>query len=834
MTTHTSPVKGNRGNRQESHTTPSAPASQGKPTSHNNFAAIPAELKELERWVNWQFVERDGKSTKVPLDPNVGQPASSSDPDTWGSYADALARFKSDTVDGIGFQLGDSYIGVDLDDCRDPRTGDIQPRAREIIRQLDSYTEISPSGTGIHILAKGTLPPRGRRKGPVEIYSDGRYFTVTGCHLDGTPTTVEERQAALAELHAQVFGTTESSRGTAPIAEPSPNSLSDESIIGRARNAKNGDKFDRLWSGDSNGYDSPSEADLALCMMLAFWTGRDADHIDKLFRQSGLFRPKWDERHSADGRTYGELTVEKKAINGTGEVWNQPIAPPNGGSGWTGGSRPIIVYNDRQLDEVTREALGLLQSSNLPPELFVRSGQIVRVRTDEENRPIIDIVGEPELRSRLASVTDAMTNGKSGRLVNCFPHKDVVKNILALGEWPFPALQGIVEAPALRPDGTVLTEPGYDATTHLLYVPAPGLDIGAIPEEPTKLHVAAALDTVEEIIGEFPFADEASKTNTLATMLTSIVRPAIRGKTPLALIDAPQMGTGKGLLSEVIGLIATGRDSAMMSAPREEEEWRKRITATLLTGASVIIIDNVERELDSAALASVLTAREWTDRILGLSKMVTLPVRAIWIANGNNIKVGGDIARRCYSIRLDAKTARPWKRTKFKHKDLLGWVSENRGEILAALLTLARAWFAAGKPNYKVPAVGGFDEWALTVGSVLGFAGVTGFLKNLDGLYDTADESSLQWEKFLGVLASTFDDKPFTVNKLVEHLQTESSFNEALPDDVAYDKDGDGSLQRRLGKAFSKREGRRYGDSNIHLERSGMKSRAVKWCVVRG
>lgn len=429
-------------------------------------------------------------------------------------------------------------------------------------------------------------------------------------------------------------------------------------------------------------------------------------------------------------------------------------------------------------------------------------------------------------------MTDAMTMGKS-RPVNCFPHKDVVKNILAVGEWPFPALQGIVEAPALRADGTVLTEPGYDMTTRLLYVPVRGLHIPAIPEKPTKPQVAAALDAVEEIIGGFPFVDEASKANTLATMLISVMRPAIKGKTPLALIDAPQMGTGKGLLTEVIGLIATGRDSAMMSAPREEEEWRKRITATLLTGASVIIIDNVERELDSAALASVLTAREWSDRVLGLSKMVTLPVRAAWIANGNNIKVGGDIARRCYSARLDAKTARPWMRTGFKHPDLLQWVSENRGEILAALLTLARAWFAAGKPNYKVPAVGGFDEWARTVGGVLGFAGVTGFLKNLDGLYDTADESSLQWEKFLGVLASTFKDEPFTVNKLVGRLQTQSRFMETLPDDVTSDdKDGEVNLQRRLGKAFSKREGRRYGDLDIHLERSGMISRAVKWCVM--
>jgi putative DNA primase/helicase len=340
MKTHTSHVKGNRGNHQESHTTPSAPASQGKPTPHSNFAAIPAELKKLPRWVNWQFEERDGKSTKIPLDPNIGQLASCSERDTWGTYADALARFNSDSVDGIGFQLGDSYVGIDLDDCRDPGTGDIEPWTQKIIASLNSYTEVSPSGTGIHILAKGTLPPGGRKKGPVEIYSDGRYFTVTGSHLDGTPTEVHGRQEALDELHAQVFGAGKSSRPTVAVTEPSPNSLSDESIIGRARNAKNGDKFSRLWTGDFSQYNSPSEADLALCMMLAFWTGRDADRIDSLFRLSKLFRPKWDERHSANGCTYGQLTIET-AVDGTHEVWSQPIAPPNGGSG--GSADPGLI-----------------------------------------------------------------------------------------------------------------------------------------------------------------------------------------------------------------------------------------------------------------------------------------------------------------------------------------------------------------------------------------------------------------------------------------------------------------------------------------------------------
>jgi len=633
------------------------------------------------------------------------------------------------------------------------------------------------------------------------------------------------------------LSTEESAPGpAAAIAGYSAHQPTDEELLDRARDAGNGKKFGRLWSGDVEGYDSASEADLALCMLLAFWTGRDAKRVDSLFRKSGLFRPKWDERHSADGRTYGQLTAET-AIAGTREVWNHPIAAVGEGNDQDS-SRPKIVFSNRQLHDVTCEAVEALQSSNSPPMLFVRAGQIARVRRDEDDRPIIEIVGESELRARLAFVSDSVRClAGSGAEVNCSPRRDVIQNILALGEWPFPALQGIVEAPVLRPDGTILTTPGYDAKTRLVYAPAPGLYVPEIPSEPNKLDVAAALDLLDEVVGDFPFVDDASKANALAMLLTPIMRFAIDGKTPLALVDAPQAGTGKGLLAEVVGLVATGCASAMMSAPDDEDEWRKRITAALLGGRSLIVIDNVERQLQSASLASALTASEWTDRILGQSKMVRMPVRVTWIATGNNIRLGGDIPRRCYWIRLDAKTARPWKRTQFRHEDLPAWVSTERGEIVAALLTLTRAWYAAGKPQIAPPVVGSFQEWVRTIAAVLAFANVKGFLTNLETMYARADESAAQWEHFLEILASVFENEPFTVNELVDRLTSNAEISEAVPDDVALvgDKqDKNVGYHRRLGKAFSKREGRRYGDLDLHLERAGMESRAVKWCVVRG
>jgi putative DNA primase/helicase len=171
---------------------------------------------------------------------------------------------------------------------------------------LDSYTEITPSGTGLHTLAYGRLPPGGRRRGQIEMYDALRFFTVTGHHLAGTPRTLEERTAALAALHAQVFP-------PAPPAIPHHGAgarrvaCDDRHLLDQAHAARNGHKFAALYAGDTSGYPSPSEADLAPCNLLAFWTGGDAVRVDRLFRSSGLYRSKWNEPRG--GTTYGARTI---------------------------------------------------------------------------------------------------------------------------------------------------------------------------------------------------------------------------------------------------------------------------------------------------------------------------------------------------------------------------------------------------------------------------------------------------------------------------------------------------------------------------------------------
>lgn len=289
-----------------------------------NLDGIPAELRERPQWVAWRFVVRDGdgKPTKVPYAPAAGRRASSTEPQDWTDLHGAERYRDVAGLDGIGFVFcaDDPYAGVDLDHCRDPGTGAIEPWAQEIIDQLDSYTEVSPSGTGAHIIVRGSLPSGRRRKGHVEMYDSGRYFTVTGCHLPGTPTTINDRSEALASLYARVFPGASDERANGHMASVA-GTVSDEDVLQLARRAANGSKFEELWRGDTSGYASPSEADLALCSRLAFYCGPGGEsQVDRLFRQSGLYREKWDQRHG--NQTYGELTI-RKAFEGCTDYYRR-------------------------------------------------------------------------------------------------------------------------------------------------------------------------------------------------------------------------------------------------------------------------------------------------------------------------------------------------------------------------------------------------------------------------------------------------------------------------------------------------------------------------------
>lgn len=313
------------------------------------YESIPQELKNLPNWICWKAVPQPRRANrtfaqlpqepartpatkgsmddpehigKIPINPRTGGKAQSNNPDTWTDFDTAVKA--SEQFSGIGFMFGNSpFFGVDIDgiepDIREFLDGG-NGIVSEFIHALRSYAELSPSGKGIHIICRGELPQGARRRGNVEMYDSGRFFTVTGNNI-GEYTAVEDCTEAIKPLHEKYLGGTRSEPAQRVIqAAPLPCSVSE--VLEAASRAKNGSRFQALYAGNFAEYSSQSEADMAFCNMLAFWTGRNAALMDEIFRNSGLMRDKWDRRQS--GSTYGALTIQKACEQCT-NVYQPPV-----------------------------------------------------------------------------------------------------------------------------------------------------------------------------------------------------------------------------------------------------------------------------------------------------------------------------------------------------------------------------------------------------------------------------------------------------------------------------------------------------------------------------
>jgi hypothetical protein len=337
----------------------------------SDTAAIPTQLREVRGWVVWRYDVRDGKPVKRPYRADrPWSPASSTDPRTWATYEQAVLAAEADGNAGIGFVLSpdDPFVGVDLDGCVN---GDgVHEAVWQLVTQLGSYTEVTPSGTGLRVFVRGALPAwlplNGKQTGrktsrtpwadAFEVYSHGRFLTVTGQHLPGTPTTVEG--ADLDAICLEIFPPEQ------PPAAPRPRRAfsadgDDGDLIERARSARNGAKFSALWDGDTSAHGGDdSAADQALCNHLAFWTDYDAERVDRLFRSSGLFRPKWNRGDYRDRTISNALsggptmstnpnpfTLATPAFTKNGD------GPRNSGEKWRKGSEkdfpPLFATNPR-------------------------------------------------------------------------------------------------------------------------------------------------------------------------------------------------------------------------------------------------------------------------------------------------------------------------------------------------------------------------------------------------------------------------------------------------------------------------------------------------------
>ena len=271
---------------------------------------IPDALVILPQWVCWGA---KGKPRKMPFDPRTGSPAKAGQPETWADFQTAAQAVEAGRFEGVGFEFDAAgcVVGIDFDHCL--HDGKCDPWVETWVKKLDSYTEISPSGEGLHVFCSAHLPGQAIKRKEAEMYDRGRYFTMTGRPY-GPEKPLRAAQDTVNALYAelQARAQKQQERPTEkPAAAPGGVDIEDAPLIAKMKKGRNGAAFSALWNGDISAYPSHSEADVALCNILAWWTNGDPARMDRLFRQSGLMREKWDRKQS--GTTYGAITIKNAA-----------------------------------------------------------------------------------------------------------------------------------------------------------------------------------------------------------------------------------------------------------------------------------------------------------------------------------------------------------------------------------------------------------------------------------------------------------------------------------------------------------------------------------------
>ncbi len=376
-------------------------------------------------------------------------------------------------------------------------------------------------------------------------------------------------------------------------------------------------------------------------------------------------------------------------------------------------ARPVIRYVAGQLHEMVDQAeAALLGAAGIYQRgPFLVRPAVVKVEVDLRQTAAMRVVEAKEMTvvERLTQHADwEKYDARSETWVAIDAPTKVAQTYLQrVGHWRLPVLAGIIDAPTLRPDGSVLDQPGYDAATGLLYDPR-GATYPTLPPLPTIGAARTALQELKDLIGTFPFVNEAGHSVALSAILTACIRRSLR-TAPMHAFSAPVAGSGKSTLVDLASLIANGREAAVISQGKTEEELEKRLGAMLMAGDLIIAIDNCENPISSEFLCSMLTQAKVRPRILGKSEVPELPANALITATGNNLVLAGDLTRRALLCQLDPKVERPELR-EFPTNPLVE-AQTHRGRYLAAALTILRAYHLAGRPN-PPPALGSFEEWS--------------------------------------------------------------------------------------------------------------------------
>lgn len=458
------------------------------------------------------------------------------------------------------------------------------------------------------------------------------------------------------------------------------------------------------------------------------------------------------------------------------------------------GRRKILVSVRRK--RVTDKAIEALATR---PNIYKRDGTLVRVVRDdgepcqgikrELDSPRIDLLPLPSLAEELTEAAQfygtKILDGKKVRM-KVHPPTWVVATVAARGTWPtIRRLRGVVECPALRPDGSVLQDPGYDPATGLLYQPSTSYP--RIPDNPTWEDIERAREDLLEVVCDFPFSEPVHRAAWFAGLLTGFARHAYEGFTPFFLVDGNVRGSGKSKLVDCAALISTGRSAARTTQATKEEEEEKQITSIALAGDPLILIDNIRHPFGSGKFDAALTGEAWKGRLLATNIMPRLKIVSVFWGTGNNVRFapGVDTERRTLKIRIESPEENPEKRQAFRHPDLLAWVRENRGRLAAAALTILSAYVRQGKADQlHLKNWGSFEQWSALVRSCVVWVGLPDPYGAYEAMTEASDSAASAVEDLVegwAELCKENGDEACTAQQAVQYLDEDLQYRAMHP-----------------------------------------------------
>lgn len=497
-----------------------------------------------------------------------------------------------------------------------------------------------------------------------------------------------------------------------------------------------------------------------------------------------------------------------------------------------------IIYQDSELHRMAELAEAAVMNRADAPAVFQRSGGLVRV----VRRPGITVRGIQKPDGALAIIpitadslralyTESATwlrpDKREKRLKPGSCPDLVVRTSLSRdGHWSFPTLRSVIETPTLRPDGSILQTSGYDEKTGVYFDPGP-IRFPNVPETPESKEINQARETFAELVCDFAFSDLADLSVLLAAILTALVRTSLP-TAPLFGFTAPMMGAGKTAAAQIVSMISTGRTAAVIQHANDAAEEQKFLLSVLFEGYPVVLIDNIERSLKSAALCSLLTSETFAGRLLGKTGMITVPSCATFLVTGNNLSVAGDLTSRTLLCRMDPKMENPYARV--FERDIYAWVSEKRPQLVWAGLVLLKAYLGSrGIVNGKLRPWNRFPEWSNLVRASLVWAGYQDPCETIRRL-EAEDPDRIQHQAVLSAWRQAFGDSPKRVKELIDQcvISNDHDLRESL---LAVAGDHHGGINgRSLGWWIARHADRIQG--GYCLKRFGTKAGQVLWAVV--